>query len=135
MVGGGFDPLHDGHIAYFEAAAAFGLPVVCSVDPDDYVQGKHPVLLERSRRLKVLDALRPIDFVYAAPGTTVEALRVLRPKIFVKGADWRGRLPAPEVAACEELGIEVRYVDAALNSSSDLVRSLLARVGGKAGAA
>ncbi len=33
MVAGGFDPLHDGHVAYFQAAADLGLPVVCSVDP------------------------------------------------------------------------------------------------------
>lgn len=127
LVGGGFDPLHEGHVAYFEAAAAFGLPVVCSVDPDSYVQRKHPVLLERSRRLKVLDALRPIAFVYASPGSTAETLAALRPKIFVKGADWRGRLPAAEVAACEALDIEIRYVDVTLNSSTGLVQALLDR--------
>lgn len=130
LVGGGFDPLHEGHVAYFEAAAAFGLPVVCSVDPDDYVQRKHPVLLERSRRLKVLDALKPIAFVYAAPGSTADALAALQPKIFVKGADWRGRLPAAEVAACEALGIEIRYVDVTLNSSTGLVQALLGRASG-----
>lgn len=124
MVAGGFDPLHEGHVAYFQAAAGLGLPVVCSVDPDDYVARKHPVLLERSRRLALIDALKPIAYVYASPGATVDALRALRPKIFVKGSDWRGRLPAEEVAACEELGVEVRHVDLPLNSSTALIRNL-----------
>jgi cytidyltransferase-like protein len=125
MVAGGFDPLHEGHVAYFQAAADLGLPVVCSVDPDDYVARKHRVLLERSRRLALIDALKPIAYVYASPGATVDALRVLKPKIFVKGSDWRGRLPAEEVAVCEELGIEVRYVDLPLNSSTALIRNLV----------
>lgn len=129
MVAGGFDPLHEGHVAYFQAAAdigaSLGLTVVCSVDPDAYVSGKHPVLLERSRRLAVIDALRPIAHVYASPGKTVDAIRALKPKILVKGADWRGRLPEEETAACEELGIEIRYVDLTLNSSSALVRNLV----------
>ncbi len=125
MVGGGFDPLHEGHVAYFQAAAELGLPVVCSVDPDAYVATKHPVLLERSRRLALIDALKPISYVYASPGRTVDAIRALRPKILIKGADWRGRLPAEEVAACEELGVEIRYVDLTLNSSSRLIRDLL----------
>lgn len=125
MVAGGFDPLHEGHVAYFQAAADLGLPVVCSVDPDEYVARKHPVLLERSRRMALIDALKPISYVYASPGATVDALRALRPKIFLKGSDWRGRLPAEEVVACEELGIEVRYVDLTLNSSTSLIRNLV----------
>ena len=31
MVDGGFDPLHEGHIAYFAAAAELGVPVLCNL--------------------------------------------------------------------------------------------------------
>jgi len=34
MVDGSFDPLHDGHIAYFAEAAALGMPVLCNIAPD-----------------------------------------------------------------------------------------------------
>src|SRR5437879_6024227 len=36
MVDGAFDPIHPGHIAYIEAAAGLGLPVLCNVSSDQY---------------------------------------------------------------------------------------------------
>ena len=45
-------------------------------------------------------------------------LRALVPRYYAKGADWRGRLPAEETATCEELGIEVVYLDTILDSST-----------------
>ncbi|MEY3358669.1 MAG: Cytidylyltransferase-like, partial [Actinomycetota bacterium] len=30
MVDGSFDPLHEGHIAYFSAAAELGWPLLCN---------------------------------------------------------------------------------------------------------
>src|SRR4029078_8932155 len=50
MVDGGVDPLHHGHVAYFQAAAGLGLPVLCNVAPDDWVRRKHPPLLPQAER-------------------------------------------------------------------------------------
>lgn len=125
MVAGGFDPLHEGHIAYFEAAAKFGMPLLCCVDPDEYVARKHGVLLEQAKRAQVLDALKPVSFVYLNQSTTADALRKLKPTIFVKGADWRGRLPPLEEKICAENGTRIEFVDAALNSSTGLIQRLL----------
>jgi bifunctional ADP-heptose synthase (sugar kinase/adenylyltransferase) len=49
MVDGAFDPVHSGHVAYFEAAALLGVPVLCNPASDRYVEGKHaPVLPQAS---------------------------------------------------------------------------------------
>jgi hypothetical protein len=46
----------------------------------------------------------------------------LRPRYYVKGKDWQGRLPPDQVVICRELGIEVVYLDTVLDSSSRLLK-------------
>lgn len=124
MVDGSFDPLHDGHIAYFEAAAALGVPVLCNIAPDSWTRGKHKVLLPQPVRAVVIDAIRHVSYVHASDLTTNEVLRILKPSMYVKGDDWRerGGIPAAEQATCDENDIEVVYVDTVRNSSSRILR-------------
>src|SRR5919106_1796012 len=129
LVSGGFDPIHRGHIAYFAFAATLGLPVVCNVDTDAYVTAKHPLLLAAAERAEVLDAIRYIDYTHRSEIAVVEVLDRLRPRYFVKGVDWEGRLPEAEVAVCAAGGVEVVYADTVLDSSSRLVRALRRPVG------
>ena len=124
MVDGGFDPLHHGHIEYFEQAAGLGLPVLCNLAPDEWVAAKHPVLLTQAQRARVVDSIRFIAFTHLAHGTTAEVLAELRPRNYVKGADWEGRLPEPEQAVCAEHGIEIVYLDAVLDSASAIVKRM-----------
>jgi cytidyltransferase-like protein len=121
MVDGAFDPIHPGHIAYFEAAAALGLPVLCNVSPDAYVVTKHRPLLTQVERAAVLDAIRFLEYVHLSTGSTRDVLAELRPRYYAKGADWRGRLPDAEVATCAEQGTEIVYLDTVLQSSTALL--------------
>ena len=132
LVDGSFDPLHDGHVRYLQAAAELGLPVICNVASDEYTQSKHPVLLEREKRLVVLDSLKFVDFVYSEVQPTFEVLRLLKPKIYAKGSDWlaRGGVPVREQRVCEEFGIELRYLDLPQNSSSQLIRQFMKNLEG-----
>ena len=44
LVTGGFDPLHSGHIAYFEAARQLGDKLIVGLNSDDWLarkKGKH----------------------------------------------------------------------------------------------
>jgi cytidyltransferase-like protein len=125
MVDGAFDPIHQGHVDYFEAAAALGPPVLCNISPDDYVSRKHPPLLDQAARARVIDALRPITFTHLSQTSTNEVLRALVPRYYAKGADWRGRLPGEELATCAELGIEIVYLDTVVASSSSILDRLL----------
>ena len=125
MVDGGFDPLHAGHMLYFEEAAKLGVPVLCNITGDDYVSRKHPVLLPQDSRARVIDTLRTISFVHMSSGTTLSVLEQLQPRYYVKGKDWEGRLPAEQVTACRDLGIEIVYLDTVTGSSTELVRDYL----------
>jgi D-beta-D-heptose 7-phosphate kinase / D-beta-D-heptose 1-phosphate adenosyltransferase len=126
MVDGGFDPVHRGHLAYLRAAAALGLPLLCNLAPDSWVSRKHPPLLEQAERAELIDAIRWVDYVHLASGSTADVLRALRPRYYVKGADWRDRLPAAEIAVCTELGIEPVFLDTVLDSSTAVVERLAA---------
>jgi cytidyltransferase-like protein len=124
MVDGGFDPIHPGHVEYFRSAAALGLPVLCNVTGDHYVSRKHPPLLPGPERVRVLDAIRYLDYVHLSDGTTEAVLRLVAPRFYAKGADWRGRLPGGELAACAELGIDIVYLDTVTHSSTELLRRI-----------
>ena len=123
MVDGSFDPIHDGHIGYFRAASQFGLPVICNVASDSWTVSKHPVLLSQAQRGVVLDSIRYLSFVHLSTMSTREVLQLLQPKMYIKGNDWiaRGGVPADERQLCDELGIEVKYLETVTNSSSKLL--------------
>ena len=122
MVDGGFDPLHRGHIEYFRAAAKLGVPVLCNLSSDAYVSTKHPVFLPEDQRAAIIDAIRYIDYTHINPYDTETALGELRPRYYIKGADWRDRLPAAQVDICRTHGIDIVYLDTVLDSSSRILR-------------
>ncbi len=123
MVDGAFDPLHRGHIEYFRLAAErLDVPLLCNVASDRYVEGKHPPLLPENDRAAVVDAIRYISYTHVNQFDTETVLRQLRPRYYVKGSDWRGRLPPEQVTICGEHGVEIVYLDTMLDSSSRLLQ-------------
>jgi cytidyltransferase-like protein len=126
MVDGAFDPLHHGHIAYFRLAAEqLDVPLLCNVASDRYVRTKRPPLLSEDQRAVVVDAIRYIAYTHINRIDTETSLRELRPKYYVKGKDWEGRLPPEQVRICAEHGISVVYLDAMLDSSSRILKEYL----------
>jgi cytidyltransferase-like protein len=121
MVDGAFDPLHQGHIEYFRAASELGAPLLCNVASDRYVSTKHRPLLSENQRAIVIDAIRYVSYTHIYQIDTETVLRQLRPRFYVKGSDWRDRLPAEQIAICLEHNIEIVYLDTVLDSSSRLL--------------
>ena len=126
MVDGAFDPLHNGHIEYFRAAAALGLPVLCNVASDAYVRGKHQPLLSEGQRAAVVDAIRYISYTHIYQIDTETILRELRPKYYVKGKDWEGKLPPEQVRICSEHGIGIVFLDTVRDSSTRILQRFAA---------
>jgi cytidyltransferase-like protein len=130
MVDGCFDPLHDGHLRYFEEAAKLGLPVLCNMQADAYIEAakRRPSLLGETQRAAVIGAIKWIDHVHICRTSTADVLDQLRPQLYVKGADWRERgLPEREREICARNNTKIVYLDTVLNSSTDLVERLIDR--------
>ena len=121
MVDGAFDPLHTGHIEYFKAADALGLPLLCNVASDHYVRTKHPPLLPAEQRVAIVDAIRYIAYTHLSELDTKTVLTQLRPRYYVKGSDWQGSLPARQIEICRSHSIEIIYVDTVRDSSSRIL--------------
>lgn len=132
MVDGSFDPLHEGHIAYFLAAKKLGNPVLCNIAADSWTESKHAVLLPVEQRAIVIDAIKHIDFVHISNDTTATVLTKLRPAIYAKGSDWkdRGGIPANENEICKLHEIKVVYLETVTNSSTALLQKFSGEVKG-----
>jgi cytidyltransferase-like protein len=130
MASGGFDPLHPGHIAYLQAASELGVPLLCNVSSDEWIARKHPPLLTQTERVQLIDAIRFVDYTHAERTRTQDVLSQLRPRYFVKGADWRGRLPREEQVICARNGIEIVFLDTVVDSSTDVLQRYHARTSG-----
>jgi len=73
----------------------------------------------------MIDAVRWVNFVVPQESETLAAaLRHIRPLYMVKGTDWQKRgLPKEELAAMEEIGASMVWVQVSPVSSSELLRT------------
>jgi D-beta-D-heptose 7-phosphate kinase / D-beta-D-heptose 1-phosphate adenosyltransferase len=125
--GGCFDLLHAGHVALLQAARALGDCLVVLVNSDASVRrlkGPGRPLQPAADRARVLASLRYVDAVIAFEEDTPEqALRKVRPDLWVKGGDYDVS-QLPERTVLIEWGGEavvVPYLDG--RSTSGLVES------------
>jgi SAM-dependent methyltransferase len=114
LIGGVFDPLHAGHVAYVEAARAYGR-VVCAISNNP---AKHPPLVPLWDCAVLLKRLGVDTFTGMS---IVQAIAHFTPKYYIKGRDWEGKLPAEEVEACARHGVAIVYTDTMQQSSSRLL--------------
>ena len=97
LVTGGFDPLHSGHIEYFEAARALGDILVVGINTDEWlVRKKGRPFMDQYERQRVIESLAVVDKVVCYPdadGTsknTITGVRAMYPDatiIFANGGD------------------------------------------------
>jgi cytidyltransferase-like protein len=64
LVSGGFDPIHSGHISYFENAKKLGDTLVVAVNSDDWLKRKKGrSFLPWQERSLIVKSLKPVDHV------------------------------------------------------------------------
>ena len=114
--GGCFDLLHAGHVSMLESAARLGDCLVVCLNSDDSVRrlkGPDRPLVGQEDRAAVLRSLRCVDDVLLFDEEMpTEAIRRLRPDVWVKGADYEAD-SLPEADVVRELGgriVTVPYV-------------------------
>jgi cytidyltransferase-like protein len=97
LVTGGFDPLHSGHIAYFEAARALGDMLIVGVNTDDWLtRKKGQPFMDEYERCRIIESLKIVDKVVCYPDAdgssknTITGVRAMYPDakiIFANGGD------------------------------------------------
>ena len=134
LVTGGFDPLHSGHIDYFNAAKELGEILVVGLNSDAWLSRKKgQPFMPFDERKTILQSLEVVDYVLkfddddeSSCTAIEEVIKIFGKCTFANGGD-RGFTNTPEVAICEEMGIPCLWGvggDRKLASSSDLVKSV-----------
>ncbi len=90
---GCFDLLHYGHIKYLQDAKKKGDILVVAINSDASVRrikGKIRPLINQKDRLKIIAALESVNYaVLFNEDTPIKVIKLLKPDILVKGADWK----------------------------------------------
>jgi len=90
---GCFDILHRGHVTYLNEAKKLGDYLIVGLNADASVKRlkgvDRPINNEQDRRF-VLSQLKAVDFVEIfTEDTPLELIQKIKPKILVKGGDWK----------------------------------------------
>ena len=116
---GVFDPFHPGHLYHLEEAKEQGDFLLVGVAADKAVQkGPGRPLFNATERAAVLRALRIVDDV-AIVEDVFEAIRTIKPDVYVKGQEYAGKLKEQELV--ESLGGRVYFTQGPVYSSTKLI--------------
>ncbi|MFC1988323.1 adenylyltransferase/cytidyltransferase family protein [Chloroflexota bacterium] len=113
--GGGFDPIHEGHIRLFKEAAKLGDILVVMLNSDEQLKKKKGQTFYPSEdeRKEIVESIRYVDRVIIDPGKDVtceEALKLVNPDILAKGGDrTEDGMPEIELNVCKEIGCRIVY--------------------------
>ncbi len=130
---GVFDLLHIGHIRYFEQARALGDLLLVTLTPDRFVdKGPHRPAFAEGLRAEAVASLSCVDYVAVNEWPTAEeTLRLVRPDVYVKGAEFKhvqsdmtGKM-SREAAVVQELGIQLAFTEDIVFSSTHLINRFL----------
>jgi len=128
---GVFDLLHLGHIRHLSSAKKHGDVLVVSTTADRYVKrGPGRPVFNEQFRAEALAALSVTDFVTISDSSTaLEAIRLIRPHLYVKGPDYKNRRTdgssklQEEIDAVHAGGGDILYTDDVTFSSSQLINN------------
>ncbi|MDD4877227.1 MAG: adenylyltransferase/cytidyltransferase family protein [Dehalococcoidales bacterium] len=113
--GGGFDPLHKGHIRLLKEAKKLGDVLVVMLNSDEQLIKKKGATFYPSEkeRKEIIESIKYVDKVIIDPGkdaTCEEAMKLIKPNILAKGGDRKpGNMPEVELSVCKKLGCQIVY--------------------------
>ncbi len=113
--GGGFDPIHIGHLNHLEEAKTLGDHLQVWLCTDEWlIRKKKYCFLPYEHRKAVLEALPFVDEVVVQidDGTQhcAKSIKTYRPDILAKGGPYYlGMIPQEEKDACKEEGCDIMF--------------------------
>jgi rfaE bifunctional protein nucleotidyltransferase chain/domain len=127
LTNGVFDLLHVGHLRYLRSARLAGDVLVVGVNADATVLKPGRPLVPADERAELVAALEPVDYVVIFHQPTADALlRVVRPQVYAKGADYAAQT-LPEAATAREIGARIVFVPLVPQHSTTLLAERLQR--------
>lgn len=125
MLSGGFDPIHIGHVRMILEAGEHGNVIVAANSDEWLMRKKGYIFMPWEERAEIIRSIRGVAAVVPVDDTddsVCEAISRERPDVFANGGDRKGN-NTPEVALCNELGIELLWNvgGGKIQSSSELV--------------
>ena len=110
---GCFDILHIGHIKYLEKSKSFGDILILGLNSDDSIRrlkGKNRPINTQTDRAYILASLEVVDYlVIFDEDTPFDLIKLIKPDVLVKGADYEGKEVAGHDIA-KELKL-VKFID------------------------
>jgi len=89
---GCFDIIHAGHVDYLEKAKSFGDILIIGVNSDSSIKrikGENRPIVSQKFRIRALLGLKVVDAVVLFDeDTPLNLIRLVKPDVLVKGADW-----------------------------------------------
>ncbi len=89
---GCFDIIHAGHVDYLEKAKSFGDFLIVGMNSDSSIKkikGEKRPIIPENYRARVLEGLKPVDCVFIFDEETpLKVVKIVKPDVLVKGADW-----------------------------------------------
>ena len=110
---GCFDIVHIGHVKYLEKAKSFGDILIVGLNSDESIRrlkGENRPINTQSDRAYILASLEVVDYlVIFNEDTPLELIKLIKPDILVKGADYEGKIVVGQNIA-KELKL-VKFID------------------------
>lgn len=115
LVNGTFDIFHRGHLKLIEEASKCGDVLVVLINSDSSIRkikGEGRPYHREEDRIKLVSSLVFVDYVFVFEEERItKYLYYLRPKYWIKGSDYIGKVEKSELEAANELGVNIVYVD------------------------
>jgi|TARA_B110000027_G_scaffold134237_1_gene165836 rfaE bifunctional protein kinase chain/domain/rfaE bifunctional protein nucleotidyltransferase chain/domain len=128
---GVFDLLHTGHLDYFESAKKLGDILIISITSDKFVnKGPGRPYFEEKKRIKMIQALEVVDYVYLNNNLTAEnVIEKFKPSFYVKGPDYKENKEDitkniyKEITLVKKFKGKIVYTSDEVSSSSNLLNN------------
>lgn len=127
LANGVFDIFHYGHLLYLQEAAKMGDCLIVGVTRNIHVnKGPNRPMFDELNRAAIVGALKCV-YETVLCDDSLDALESVKPHIFVKGADYIGKIQQKHLDYCEAHDIEIRFTHTDIYSATKIINDRLGK--------